>query len=206
MYSPLKLTAVFLCLFTFNATAENSPILDHPATSSEIAGEDIIDLRPNIKRDHGSTPSSRQCLATDVRVFHNCFEARFLKPGARVYFDTGADSKDEIDIFENGEFNPTVDVASIYLPWRFGTSSYFDPWSWGPLLGVGISTQTKESLAPVVLASYGLLVEYTIGVKGASFGLELGRAIGFSSDESFEDNTDSATYVGLKITIPTLGK
>ncbi len=138
-------------------------------------------------------------------------EARFFDPSARVYFDSGTDSADEIDLFNDGNINLSLDFVSLYIPWRLGKGAFYDKWSWGPMGGVGISSAakdsengaTKASGAPVVLFSLGMMLEYKFN-EGPSFGFELGRAIGFTSDESFgENNNDSANYVGLKITIPT---
>ncbi|MBT5106121.1 MAG: hypothetical protein HOM20_08035 [Porticoccaceae bacterium] len=156
-------------------------------------------------------PWRLKCTEFDYRSVHGCLETRFFDPSARVYFDTGNDDLDEIDLFNDGGLNATIDFVSLYLPWRFGRSSYYDQWTLGPMLGVGISSPAQDSAdgtaqasgAPVVLVSYGGMIEYKIGEGGASFGFEIGRATGFSSDESLGDTTDSATYVGLKINIPT---
>lgn len=134
----------------------------------------------------------------------------FFQPTARVYFDTGGDDEDEVDIFRNGSINPTIDFAAIYWPWRLGYSEHFGDWSWGPLVGFGIGAPAqdsddgteKASSSPVVVFSGGLLFRYDLG-GGSSFGFEGGRVMGFTTDESFGDKNDNAWYVGLKISIPT---
>lgn len=184
----------------------------HQSNSKKVAFEEN-DERMYSSKD-GEFPWLAKCSKFDYRTIHGCLEARFFDPSARVYFDSGTDDPNEIDIFNDGGLSATIDFASIYLPWRFGRSKFYDSWSWGPMVGLGISSPAKDSKdgtsdasdSPVVLASLGLLIEYKLNDEGAAFGVEMGKAIGFSSDESFGDNNDSATYVGLKISIPTGGK
>ena len=162
------------------------------------------------KADGLKFPYEIKCKSSDYRTIHGCLKIRFFDPSARVYFD-GGDAEEKLDMFNNGNLNASINFASLYLPWRFGRSGYFDVWSWGPAVGIGVSAPAqssddeskKSSGAPVVLASVGFQVEYALNNSGASFGFELGRGFGFSTDESLKDSNDQATYVGLKINIPT---
>ena len=150
-----------------------------------------------------------KCTKYDYRIFHFCLESRFFEPSARIYFDMGKDDQDEIDIFNDENLDVNLDIVAFYVPWRLGGNPLFDAWSWGPMLGVGISSRAQDSedrtktasSAPVVTVSYGGMVQYILKNDGASFGFEIGRATGFSSDESFGDINDSATYVGIRINI-----
>ncbi len=169
--------------------------------------------KEEVERMWGHLTPDQKCTNIDARLFHFCVQRRFFDPSARVYFDTGSDDPDEIDIFNDGGLNPTIEFAAVYLPWRFGHGAYFDDWSWGPVVGVGISappddsenSMNEASTAPVVMLSYGLMVEHEISEGGASFALEVGGATGFSSDESLGDSTDTAAFVGLKFNVP-MGK
>ncbi|OED36236.1 hypothetical protein AB833_26725 [Chromatiales bacterium (ex Bugula neritina AB1)] len=164
------------------------------------------------KKSGEDFPWQLKCSRFDFRVIHGCPEIRFFDPSARVYFDRGKDSASEIDIFNNGGLNASIDFVSINLPWRFGRSEFYDSWSWGPSIGVGIGSPAGDSEdgtekatgAPVVLTSVGLFLEYKFAKEGPSFGFEIGRSVGFSSDESVMDNSDSATFVGIKIKVPTI--
>ena len=163
-----------------------------------------------VERMWGRLSPDQKCTDIDARIIHGCLKPRFFNPSARVYFDTGNDDPGEIDVFNDGGLNPTIDFAAVYLPWRFGHAAYFDDWSWGPIIGVGISAPTnsaegdsdQSSDAPVVMVSLGIMLEYEIAEGGTSLALEFGRAIGFSADESLDDSDDSATFVGLKINVP----
>jgi hypothetical protein len=154
-------------------------------------------------------PSTLKCSKFDFRTIHGCLKVSYFQPSARIYIDRGTDDDDEIDIFDNGTLNLSLDFVTIHLPWRFGRAEYYDVWSWGPFIGAGIGQPasdsedgTKEaSSAPVALISFGLLFQYKI--EGASFGLEIGSITGFSADEDLADTTDSATFMGIKINIPT---
>lgn len=161
------------------------------------------------KADGKSFPWKCKCSEYDYRTLHLCIEARFFDPSARIYFDTGDDNAGEVDVFNDGGLNPSIDFIAVYIPWRLGRAEYFDSWSWGPMGGVGISSAAQDSEngtneasdAPVVLVSGGFLLEYKFE-SGPSFGFEIGKAIGFTSDESIGNIDDDATYVGLKINIP----
>lgn len=154
-------------------------------------------------------PWQLKCTTADFRTFHGCLELRFFDPSARVYFDTGTDDPNEVDVFRDGNLNVTVDLVSIYLPWRLGRAEFYDRWSWGPVVGAGIgaaaedpeSGTTNASSAPVVLLSAGGMIEYKLE-SGTSFAFETGYSIGFSSDESLGDINDSAVFVGIRINVP----
>ncbi|MEM1081952.1 MAG: hypothetical protein AAGH65_10265, partial [Pseudomonadota bacterium] len=81
----------------------------------------IINHRIYKKPDH-PYPTMAKCSPYDGRIFHFCPEARFFNPSARVYFDVGNDDIDEVDLFNDGGVNATIDFVSFYLPWRFGNS------------------------------------------------------------------------------------
>lgn len=51
--------------------------------------------------------------------------AEYFKPAVRVYFDTGEDEEDELDIYEDGALSPAVDFLGINFPFlvREGKSS-----------------------------------------------------------------------------------
>ncbi|MFQ5596460.1 MAG: hypothetical protein ACE5GK_00260 [Nitrospiria bacterium] len=189
----------FLLLFPLHAALAQTTEVDLPGSVTAQATRKYKNLSPDEK-----------CTKIDFRVLHGCLEARFFDPSARVYFDTGTDGANEIDIFNNGGLNATIDFVSIYIPWRLGRGRYYDVWSWGPLFGAGISAAPQDSEdgtqkasdSPVVLFSTGLMLEYKFE-DGPSFGFEVGYALGFSSDESLSNNNDNAAYVGLKINIPT---
>lgn len=175
-------------------------------------GDRVYKIRDRVTGENDFPPELK-CSKYDLRTFHGCVEARFFSPSTRVYFDTGRDSEGEIDIFNDGNLNVTLDFINLYFPFRLGRGTYYDKWSWGPILGAGIgapasSSDSKDgessaSGAPVVLFSVGGLVEYQISDKGSSFAFEAGYSQGYTADESFIDNDDGALYVGLKITIQT---
>jgi hypothetical protein len=154
-------------------------------------------------------PSKLKCSKFDFRTFHGCLKVSYFQPSARIYIDRGEDDENEIDIFDNGALNLSLDFVSIHLPWRFGRSEYYDAWNWGPFIGAGIGQPPQDSAdgtreassAPVALISFGLLFEYKI--DKASFGFEIGSITGFSADEGLSDTTDSASFMGIKLNIPT---
>ncbi|PCI79691.1 MAG: hypothetical protein COB20_04325 [SAR86 cluster bacterium] len=136
-----------------------------------------------------------------------CFKISWLKPSTRVYFDTGSDDEDEIDLFVDGSLNVTLEVLSIAWHRSFlGSKDY----SWGPILSAGLSTPAKSpsvsdnagnmttlptaSSAPVFMASFGIELQ---GVNQNVFA-EVGYSQGWTADESFGDTSDGAIYVGIK--------
>ena len=154
-------------------------------------------------------PWQLKCSKFDFRPWHGCISVSYFQPSTRVYLDSGKDDVDEIDIFNDGSMNLALDFVTVHIPWRFGRSRYFDAWTLGPFVGAGIGQPPKDSAdgtvdasnAPVALFSAGLLFQYKL--DSASFGLELGGIRGYSSDENFADTTDSAAFLGIKISIPT---
>lgn len=160
-------------------------------------------------------PTQLKCTIHDKRIFHFCLEPEFFLPSARVYFDRGTDKEKKLDMFHNGRVNINLDFASVYIPWRLSHAEYFDNWSWGPQLGVGITTSsvtdkdeeaeitaaTDNSSSPVVMTSLGLKVRYKTSDNGANIGFEIGKGWGYSTDESFADIKDRAYYVGLSLKV-----
>jgi hypothetical protein len=157
---------------------------------------------------------SRENVERHVQVF---------QPKARVYFDSGTDDPDEVDIFNDGSLVPAINFVEIYwgCPFEGWVEGVGDAdWTWGPALGLGITAPAnnsddgtnKASGAPVALASLGLQARLPIGATASddanssneSFvGLEFGRAIGYSADEGLSDVDDGAWYVGLTLNIKT---
>ena len=138
-----------------------------------------------------------------------CPQVGAFEPRARVFFDTGTDEENEVDIFQDGSLAPAIQMFSLYFA---STWSKAGPrgWTWGIELGAGITSPAQDgddngeqaSDAPIVLYSAGLRFEFPLGRKNA-FGLEYGKAIGFSTDESVNDNDDSARYAGVFFKIRT---
>lgn len=152
-------------------------------------------------------PTALKCTKYDKRIFHTCMEFEVLTASTRIYFDKGGDDNKGVDLYNDGKLNLSLELASIYLPWRFGRSEFYDKWSWGPAVSFGIGTldgtskDDKVSTAPAVFISGGGFIRYK-PANNVAFYFELGRTIGYTSDEAFsEDNHDTATYVGFKINI-----
>lgn len=160
--------------------------------------------------DVEETREAFQCDNGDplTRAFSSeCFKISWLKPSTRVYFDTGTDDEDEIDLFVDGSINVTLEVLSIAWHKKFLGS---DNYSWGPILSAGLSTPAKSpsssaampgaadlpsaSSAPVFMASFGFELQ---GVNQNVFA-EVGYSQGWTADESFGDTSDGAIYVGVK--------
>lgn len=148
-------------------------------------------------------------LSSFFSITRWCPQVSLFDPSARIYFDTGEDDEGEVDIFDDGSLSATIDFASLYFPFElFDTIEEF---TFGPSFGVGISGPAQDSKdgsqqassAPVFLMTGGLAFRVDIGDDDDdnSISFEFGRAIGFSADESFGDNNDSATYVGFKLEI-----
>jgi hypothetical protein len=113
-------------------------------------------------KNRSEVPLEKRCTEEDPFIIRFCVSPRFFDPSARIYFDTRTDDPGEIDLFHDGNVNPTLDMASIYFPWRVTKRDSLNDWSWGPMVGVGISAApggrvvaTREtSNAPVVMVSY----------------------------------------------------
>ena len=134
---------------------------------------------------------------------------RVLEPRARIYFDS-EDNPDEIDIFDDGSISVTVNVVDFYYSWNW--SDYLADKNHclhvGLALGTGFTEsannsedgEKEASSAPVALVSAGVFLEiFSKKDEDKSFIVELGKLVGFSSDESFSDISDSAIYFGLGI-------
>ena len=157
---------------------------------------------------------------------------RVFSPSARIYFDTGSDDKDEIDIFNDGSISPAINLAEVYFPygrWKnwdvlepnsvvrrlekeeAKNISYFKQFLFGPTLGFGITVPPGEaengnnsSDAPVLFLNGGLLLLFPLNNSKdtATIGFEFGWTRGYSTSESIGDNDDSALYAGLTLNIP----
>ncbi len=134
---------------------------------------------------------------------------RFFSPSARVFFDTGSDNADEVDVFDNGSLTASINLLELIyryeLPKAFnlrGPETLYI----GPALGFGLTAPANDSEdgtvdasdAPVFLISVGIFAEIAISAdKNKSIILEIGRVTGFSADEGVGDTDDSASYIGL---------
>lgn len=160
-------------------------------------------------------PWQLKCGKYDKRIFHGCLEYELFQPKLVSYFDRGEDDPKKVDIFEDGGLGASVQFANIFIPWRFGRSEFYDKWHWGPSVGIGMSAapgdakepkegeeDVESSNAPIIVAFYGFKMRYNMSEK-VNFGFELGRAAGFTTDESFSDTKDTATFVGLTINFDT---
>jgi len=138
----------------------------------------------------------------------------FFQPKLRVYFDAGHDGKNEVDLFKDGSFAPTIDFLQYYYAWGWGDLGK-KSWTWGPAIGFGIAAPTSDagssegsatadgsSGAPVVVPSLGLMASFPLDdakPHGLAINGEIGWALGLSADEHFSDSTDSAIYVGIQL-------
>ncbi|MEM9415110.1 MAG: hypothetical protein AAGA29_06465 [Planctomycetota bacterium] len=123
----------------------------------------------------------RNLLILDQGYFSLDF--RIIEPKLRVYFDTGTDDNNEVDIFRDGNLAVTVNALEIRFTHHFydERKSGFDinadgklidrsPWSWGFNIGAGVGVPAQESPdgtksssnAPVVLLTFGVFLEYDI--------------------------------------------
>ena len=157
---------------------------------------------------------------------------RVFEPKARVYFDTGWEDADKLDIFHDGSLSPSINFLELYWarPWADGIGH--PDWRWGPNLGIGISSPADDSSdgtiqasgAPVLMVSYGLLFEFPLSTRqidalradpavgravasrlrhlAPKAGVELGYALGVSSDETLDFSADGAIYVGVTVHVP----
>ena len=147
-------------------------------------------------------------------------KARVFKPSARVFFDTGSDDKNEIDIFKSGTLDVSLTFLELYFPSGYWFADTKDPtkvamksWRFGPALGFGSTGPgndsedgEKKAGAPVVLLTAGFLLELPLGIsenkKEQIVGLEVGYAQGISTDEGFGDTCDGAIYAGITLLFP----
>jgi hypothetical protein len=154
---------------------------------------------------------------------------RVFEPKARVYFDTGWEAPDKLNIFHDGSLVPSLNFLELVWRRRWPDGVGHRDWRWGPSLGVGISSQAGDSTdgtlrasgAPVLMLSAGLLTEFPLSTwqlsrlrQGGYFnpdverelvaaaptaGIEFGYALGVSSDESLDYSADGAIYVGVSL-------
>ena len=148
---------------------------------------------------------------------------RVFEPKARVYFDTGTDSPEKLDMFQDGSLVPSINFLELTWMRPFRRPFGHEDWRWGPNLGIGITSQAgdsddgtnRSSGAPVVICSVGLLCEFPLSALqlrrlrehqgpnpelrelAPTAGLEVGYALGVSSDERLTHIADGAIYVGL---------
>jgi len=156
--------------------------------------------------------SAAMRLGPTVRVF---------EPKARVFFDTGWEAPDKLNLFHDGALSASINFLELYwqhqwpshTPWSNLPLGHRD-WRWGPAIGVGISPQAGDSSdgtqqssgAPVLLLSAGLQFDFPLAssrdgsLRGLpTAGREFGYALGGSSDESLDYIADGAIYVGVAI-------
>jgi hypothetical protein len=152
-----------------------------------------------------------------------------FEPKARVYFDTGWEAPDKLNLFHDGSLVPSINFLELFWRRRWPQHIGHDDWRWGPSLGVGISSQAGNSSdgtlsasgAPVLLLSAGLQTEFPLSTwqlnrlrenghcnpdlerdllaTGPTAGIEFGYALGVSSDESLGYSADGAIYVGVSL-------
>lgn len=142
---------------------------------------------------------------------------RIFEPKARVYFDTGWEAPDKLDVFHDGSLAPAINFFELF--WQNSWGNYGQPdWRWGPCIGVGISSVAGDSAdgtlsssgAPVLMLSAGLQFEFPLASRLSHYtkierallptaGVEFGYALGVSSDESLDYSADGAIYVGVSL-------
>jgi hypothetical protein len=154
---------------------------------------------------------------------------RVFEPKARVYFDTGWEAPDKLNIFHDGSLVPSINFLELFWRRRWPHGIGHRDWRWGPSFGVGISSQAGDSAdgslqasgAPVLLLSAGLQTEFPLSTwqlsqlregglcsaeveqhllaAAPTAGIEFGYALGVSSDESLDYSADGAIYVGVSV-------
>lgn len=154
---------------------------------------------------------------------------RVFEPKARVYFDTGWEAPDKLNLFHDGSLVPSINFLELFWRRRWPDRVGHRDWRWGPSFGVGISSQAGDSSdgtlrasgAPVLLLSTGLQTEFPLSTwqlgqfrrsgycnsdverdllaAAPTAGVEFGYALGVSSDESLDYSADGAIYVGVSL-------
>lgn len=131
----------------------------------------------------------------------------FLQPSLRYYYDYGSDDPGEVDLYNDGNLVPTIDLVEIYRP--YSLKNFFlggRDLIVGPSFGLGLSGPAKDGTgdnaqttgnAPVVVFTAGAIIGIPVGKNGALVGIEGGHAWGASFDEGFADSDDYAVYVGI---------
>lgn len=119
---------------------------------------------------------------------------QILKPSTRIYFDTGSDDTDEVDIFKDGKLGVSIDFLT--LSYDYGVT---DELSIGFFAAGGISSTTSEAdQSAILMVSAGIAV----GVKDMPFSFEAGILQGLSASETLKDNSDTALFVGISLNNP----
>lgn len=204
--------------------AQSEQVGNQPQISQSWLDKVTVDGDRLSKKSPYDFPYQVKCSEHDKRIITLCIKSEFFKPKISAYYDRGKDKPGKIDLFQNGSATVSVDLVSIYLPWRFGYSEHFDNWYWGPTVGLGIGTssaqaktKTQEDNAanddaptssmdssPVALFSVGFRTSYApSGAQGFSFSVEAGGVRGYSTNEELDNKTDKAAYLGFSINIPT---
>jgi hypothetical protein len=178
-------------------------------------GYDSYDVVEAIPAPHEHYPSPADTEEIDDPTLGPTL--RVFEPKARVYFDTGWEAPDKLDIFHDGSLAPAINFFELF--WQNSWGDYGQPdWRWGPCIGVGISSVAGDSQdgslessgAPVLMLSGGLQFEFPLASRRAHLtklerallptaGVEFGYAAGISSDESLDYSADGAIYVGVSL-------
>jgi hypothetical protein len=172
------------------------------------AGYEALDVVEVAPPPHDAEVIDDPTLGPTLRIF---------EPKARVYFDTGWEAPDKLDIFHDGSLAPAINFFELF--WQNSWGDYGQPeWRWGPCIGLGISSVAGNSAdgtlqasgAPVLMVSTGLQLEFPLASRRSHFtkfdrgllptaGVEFGYALGISSDESLDYSADGAIYVGVSL-------
>ncbi|WP_145053787.1 hypothetical protein [Lignipirellula cremea] len=143
---------------------------------------------------------------------------RIFEPKARVFFDTGWEAPGKLDIFHDGSLSPSINFIEISWAHKYwepfeGYRLGREEWTLGPVIGFGLSSlpgdsgdgTAQSSGAPVLMLSAGLQFDFPFSNIDSPYaptaGLEVGYAVGISSDESLDYVADGAIYVGVSLHI-----
>lgn len=182
-----------------------------PQTAPEPLPAPAVTEFAHVMVDQVPTPYDDR-LGPTVRIF---------EPKARVYFDTGWEAPDKLNLFHDGALSAAINFLELYWQHRWPqTIGALDlplghpDWRWGPALGIGIAPQAgassdgtrQSSGAPVLMLSAGLQFDFPLvsahdgrTSQLPTAGVEIGYALGVSSDESLDYIADGAIYVGVTI-------
>ena len=202
---------------------EPLPPVDAPASVASNSdqylappsGYDSLDVVETIPTPYAEGPPPGEAEVIDDPTLGPTL--RIFEPKARVYFDTGWEAPDKLDIFHDGSLAPAINFFELF--WQRSWGDYGQPdWRWGPCIGLGISSQASDSEdgtltssgAPVLMLSTGLQFEFPLASRRSHFakfdrgllptaGVEFGYALGVSSDESLDYSADGAIYVGVSL-------
>jgi hypothetical protein len=119
------------------------------------------------------------------------FGYQLFTPATRIYFDTGDDDPGELDLFEDGEFGINLDLATLYLDYRWKGVTF------GPYVSGGISSVSDEASSDAVVLIWSAGIALTF--RELPFAIEAGYMQGISAGESLDSTTrdDGAIYIGL---------